>query len=124
MRYLPLRTLLRLAEGIEGDPGVRDYSALVAAHARHQAELLGRPVHADPFTAAAALLHAIVRLEPLEARNDVFGWLAAYALLAVNDVALKADPREAVTLARAAAAGELNEAGIARRLAAMASGGA
>jgi hypothetical protein len=35
MRYLALTTLLRLAEGIEGDPAVRDYSALVAAHERH-----------------------------------------------------------------------------------------
>ncbi len=36
MRYLAIRTLLRLAEGIEGDPPVRSYSALVAAHERHQ----------------------------------------------------------------------------------------
>ena len=38
---------------------MRDYSALVAAQERHQAQLLGQPVHTDPFEAAAALLHAI-----------------------------------------------------------------
>ena len=64
MRYLAIRTLLRLAESIEGDPAVRDYSALVAAHERHRAELLGQPVHADPAGSAAALLHAIARLPP------------------------------------------------------------
>lgn len=121
MRYLALRTLLRLAEGIEGDPAVRDYSALVAAFERHRAELLGQPVHPDPLTAAAALLHAIVRLRPLESRNDIFGWLAAYALLGLNDISIKALPLEAVELTRAAEAGALDEAAIASRLAEMSS---
>ncbi|MGH3274243.1 MAG: hypothetical protein ACRDNZ_07940 [Streptosporangiaceae bacterium] len=117
MRYLAIRTLLRLAEGIEGDPAVRDYSALVAAHERHQAVLLGQPVHADPADAAAALLHAIVRLRPLDSRNDIFGWLAAYALLGLNDLTPKATPAQAVELVRAAEHGELDETAIAARLA-------
>lgn len=121
MRYLSLRTLLRLAEGIEGDPPVRDYSALVAAFERHRAELLGQPVHPDPVTAAAALLHAIVRLRPLEARNDIFAWLAAYALLGLNDLTVKAAPAEAVELVRAAEAGELDETAIAASLTAITS---
>lgn len=108
MRYLALRTLLRLAEGIEGDPAVRDYSALVAGFERHRAELLGQPVHPDPVSAAAALLHAIVRLEPLEARNDIYAWLAAYGLLGLNDITVKATPQEAVELVRAAEAGTLD----------------
>lgn len=117
MRYLALRTLLRLAEGIEGDPAVRDYSAMVAAHERHRAQLLGHPIHASPVEAAAALLHAIVRLQPLEARNDIFGSLAAYALLRLNDIAIKATPRQAIELARAVERGELNEQEIAAQLA-------
>jgi prophage maintenance system killer protein len=117
VRYLAIRTLLRLAEGIEGDPAVRDYSALVAAHERHQAQLMGQPVHIDPFAAAAALLHAIVRLHPLAARNDIFGWLAAYTLLGLNDVTIKAAPEEAVDLVRAAERGELDEQAIAAKLA-------
>jgi len=122
MRYLALRTLLRLAEGIEGDPAVRDYSALVAAHERHRAELLGEPVHTEPLAAAAALLHAIVRLHPLESRNDIFGWLAAYTLLGMNDITVKAAPNEAVELVRAAERGELDEAAIAAWLAQFSSG--
>lgn len=119
MRYLALRTLLRLAEGIEGDPAVRDYSALVAAHERHRAELLGQPVHTDPFDAAAALLHAIVRLQPLDERNDILGWLAAYALLGLNDITVKAAPEQAVRLVRAAESGDLDEQAIAAELAAF-----
>jgi prophage maintenance system killer protein len=117
VRYLALRTLLRLAEGIEGDPAVRDYSALVAAHERHRALLLGQPVHTDPADAAAALLHAIVHLKPLEARNDIFAWLAAYAVCGLNGITLKAIPEQAVGLVRAAERGELDEAAIAAQLA-------
>jgi prophage maintenance system killer protein len=116
VRYLAIRTLLRLAEGIEGDPAVRDYSALVAAYERHQAQLLGQPVHADPIDAAAALLHAIARLHPLEARNDIFAWLAAYTLLGLNDVTVKATPEQALTLVRAAENGDLNEISISAQL--------
>lgn len=119
MRYLAIRTLLRLAEGIEGDPAVRDYSALVAAHERHRAELLGQPVHADPIDAAAALLHAIVRLQPLETRNDIFAWLAAYALLGLNDITVKATPEQALALVRSAENGDLDERQISAQLAAF-----
>lgn len=119
MRYLAIRTLLRLAEGIEGDPAVRDYSALVAAHERHQAQLLGQPVHADPIDAAAALLHAIARLHPLETRNDIFAWLAAYTLLGLNDITIKATPQQALTLVRSAENGQLDENAIATQLSAF-----
>ena len=119
MRYLAIRTLLRLAEGIEGDPPVRDYSALVAAHERHQAQLLGQPVHADPVDAAAALLHAITRLHPLQNRNDIFAWLAAYTLLGLNDITVKATPEQALALVRSAENGELDETAIATQLAAF-----
>jgi prophage maintenance system killer protein len=119
VRYLAIRTLLRLAEGIEGDPAVRDYSALVAAHERHRAELLGQPVHTDPADSAAALLHAIARLHPLEARNDIFAWHAAYALLGLSNITVKATPQQALALVRSAQNGELDEAAIAAQLAAF-----
>lgn len=116
---MAIRTLLRLAEGIEGDPPVRDYSALVAAHERHQAQLLGQPVHAGPLDAAAALLHAITRLHPLETRNDIFAWLAAYTLLGLNDITVKATPEQALQLVRSAENGELDEPAIAAQLAVL-----
>ncbi len=95
-----IRTLLRLPEGIEGDPPVRAYPALVAAHERHQAQLLGQPAHADPVDAATARLRAIARLHPLETRNDIFAWLAAYTLLGLNDITVKATPEQALALAQ------------------------
>jgi prophage maintenance system killer protein len=119
VRHLAIRTLLRLAGGIEGDPAVRDYSALVAAHERHRAELLGQPVHTHLAGSAAALLHAIARLRPLEARNDIFAWLAACALLGLSNITVKATPQQALALVRSAQNGELDEAAIAARLAAF-----
>lgn len=76
-------------------------------------------MHTDPFDAAAALLHAIVRLRPLEARNDIVGWLAAYALLGLNDITVKASPEQAVRLVRAAENDDLDEQAIATALAAF-----
>ncbi|MFH9426505.1 toxin Doc [Streptomyces sp. NPDC017529] len=55
------------------DVSVADYSALVAAVARHKTRL-PTLASADPDAAwrAAALLHTIVRLEPLPYRNNLF----------------------------------------------------
>lgn len=55
------------------DMSVADYSALVAAVARHKTKL--PTLHAaDPDAAwrAAALMHTIVRLEPLPYRNGLY----------------------------------------------------
>jgi hypothetical protein len=54
--------------------------------------LPGQPAHTGPLASAAALLHAIVRLRPLEERNGIFAWPAAYALLGLNDITMKASP--------------------------------
>lgn len=117
MRHLDLRTLLRLAQGIEGDPEIRDYSVLVAAIARHEATLMGRILLPRPVDAAAALLHTIVLLKPLSTfGNDVLGWVAAYTLLGINGLKVQADPHDALALVQAAAAGELDEREIAERL--------
>lgn len=57
---------------------VSDYSALVAAVARHKTKL---PTLAaadpDPAWRAAALMHTIVRLEPLPHRNSLFAAFVA-----------------------------------------------
>ncbi|MCX4508168.1 MULTISPECIES: toxin Doc [Streptomyces] len=52
---------------------VADYSALVAAVARHKTRI-PRPATADPDPAwrAAALLHTLIRLQPLPYRNSLF----------------------------------------------------
>jgi hypothetical protein len=60
------------------DMSVSDYSALVAAIARHKTKL---PTLAaadpDPAWRAAALMHTIVRLEPLPHRNSLFAAFVA-----------------------------------------------
>ncbi|MCT9111955.1 toxin Doc [Streptomyces mirabilis] len=60
------------------DMSVSDYSALVAAVARHRTKLPTLAA-ADPAAAwrAAALMHTIVRLEPLPHRNSLFAAFVA-----------------------------------------------
>ncbi|MFD5848219.1 toxin Doc [Streptomyces chartreusis] len=66
------------ALGRDEDMSVTDYSALVAAVARHRTRLPTLET-ADPDTAwrAAALMHTIVRLEPLPHRNSLFAAFVA-----------------------------------------------
>jgi hypothetical protein len=60
------------------DMSVADYSALVAAVARHKTRLPTLQA-ADPDAAwrAAALMHTIVRLEPLPHRNSLYAAFVA-----------------------------------------------
>ncbi|MFF8592382.1 toxin Doc [Streptomyces sp. NPDC015220] len=60
------------------DVTVTDYSALVATVARHRTRMPTLEA-SDPDTAwrAAALLHTIVRLEPLPHRNSLFAAFVA-----------------------------------------------
>ncbi|WP_181803442.1 toxin Doc [Streptomyces shenzhenensis] len=79
--YIDVSWLLDVQENALGqdDLTVADYSALVAAVARHKTRLPTLAT-ADPDTAwrAAALLHTIVRLEPLPHRNSLYAaFLAA-----------------------------------------------
>lgn len=77
--YIDVAWLLDVQEqAVPEDVAVCDYSALVAAVARHKTRM---PTLAtsDPDAAwrAAALLHTIVRLEPLPHRNAWFGAIVA-----------------------------------------------
>ncbi|KOV51097.1 toxin Doc [Streptomyces sp. AS58] len=60
-------------QAVPEDVSVTDYSALVAAIARHKTRI-PRPGIAPPDAAwrAASLLHTIVRLEPLPYRNSLY----------------------------------------------------
>lgn len=60
-------------QAVPEDVSVADYSALVAAVARHKTRI-PRPATADPDPAwrAAALLHTLVRLQPLPYRNSLY----------------------------------------------------
>ena len=74
--HIDVSWLLDVQEATLGngeDMSVADYSALVAAVARHKTKLPTLEA-ADPDTAwrAAALMHTIVRLEPLPYRNGLY----------------------------------------------------
>ena len=78
--YIDVSWLLDVQEAAleHEDVTVTDYSALVAAVARHKTRLPTLE-SADPDVAwrAAALLHSIVRLEPLPHRNGLFAAFVA-----------------------------------------------
>ncbi|MGW1988034.1 toxin Doc [Streptomyces collinus] len=78
--YIDVSWLLDVQEAALGqdDVTVTDYSALVAAVARHKTKMPTLET-ADPDAAwrAAALLHTIVRLEPLPHRNSLFAAFVA-----------------------------------------------
>lgn len=78
--YVDVSWLLDVQDAALGteDVSVADYSALVAAVARHKTKLPTLEA-ADPDAAwrAAALMHTIVRLEPLPHRNSLFAAFVA-----------------------------------------------
>ncbi|MFF2519172.1 toxin Doc [Streptomyces sp. NPDC058086] len=81
--HIDIRWLLDRQEELLGkELAVRDYSALVAAVARHRVNTpqieVGSP---DPYWRAAALLEQIVLLRPLPARNEYFGYGVAVAYI-------------------------------------------
>ncbi|MGW7528780.1 toxin Doc [Streptomyces sp. NPDC054783] len=78
--HIDVSWLLDVQEAALGheDVTVTDYSALVASVARHKTKMPTLET-ADPDAAwrAAALLHTIVRLEPLPHRNSLFAAFVA-----------------------------------------------
>ncbi|MER6568881.1 toxin Doc [Streptomyces sp. NPDC001093] len=78
--HIDVSWLLDVQEAALGheDVTVTDYSALVAAVARHKTRMPTLET-ADPDAAwrAAALLHTVVRLEPLPHRNSLFAAFVA-----------------------------------------------
>ncbi|MFF4121732.1 toxin Doc [Streptomyces sp. NPDC001714] len=83
--HIDVSWLLDVQENALGhdDLTVADYSALVAAVARHKTRMPTLAT-ADPDTAwrAAALLHTIVRLEPLPHRNSLYAAFIAAQYMA------------------------------------------
>ncbi|MFJ4840170.1 toxin Doc [Streptomyces sp. NPDC088746] len=69
-------------QAVPEDVSVADYSALVAAVARHKTRI-PRPTISDPDPAwrAAALLHTLVQLQPLPYRNSLFACQVAAAYM-------------------------------------------
>lgn len=79
--YVDIRWLLeRQAEVLPKQPSIHDFSALVAAVGRHRVNTPQIGATVDNAWRAAALMHAVIRLRPLPARNALFGagLVAAY----------------------------------------------
>ncbi|MFE1270550.1 toxin Doc [Streptomyces sp. NPDC058758] len=81
--HVDLRWLLDRQEDLLGkELGVRDWSGLVAAVARHKVNTPGLDAgEPDAYWRAAALLDALVLLRPLPARNAFFAYGVAVAYI-------------------------------------------
>ncbi|MEU9589056.1 fic family toxin-antitoxin system, toxin component [Streptomyces sp. NPDC048219] len=97
---IDLAWLLMLAEQrTPGDPQVTDWGALVAAVARHRAEILDVPVYDGPYARAAALLQLLIHVPALERSNALFASAVAYAYLVASGVKVATTPEQVRDLA-------------------------
>ncbi|MFD5281421.1 fic family toxin-antitoxin system, toxin component [Streptomyces rubrogriseus] len=97
---IDLAWLLMLAERrTPGDPQVTDWGALVAAVARHRAEIFDTPVYDTPYARAAALLQLLVHVPALERSNALFASAVAYAYLVASGVEVVTTPERVRDLA-------------------------
>jgi prophage maintenance system killer protein len=114
---IDLAWLLMLAERqTPGDPQVTDWGALVAAVARHQAEIFDVPVYDTPHTRAAALLQQLIHIPALERSNALFASAVAYAYLIASGFKVVTSPEQVRDLARLVKAGDASVHEIAREL--------
>ncbi|MEU4038205.1 fic family toxin-antitoxin system, toxin component [Streptomyces collinus] len=114
---IDLAWLLMLAEQrTPGDPQVTDWGALVAAVARHRAEIFGVPVYDTPHARAAALLQLLLHVPALERSNALFASAVAYAYLVASGQKVVTTPEQVRDLARLVKSGEAGVDDIAHEL--------
>ncbi|UJB46267.1 toxin Doc [Streptomyces sp. A1-5] len=72
--YVDIRWLLkRQAEVLPKHPHIHDFTSLVAAVGRHRVNIPRVGATVDNSWRAATLMHTVIRLRPLPARNALFG---------------------------------------------------
>ncbi|MEV0173846.1 fic family toxin-antitoxin system, toxin component [Streptomyces sp. NPDC050803] len=114
---IDLAWLLMLAEQhTPGDPQVTDWGALVAAVARHEAEIFDVPVYDSPHARAAALLQLLIHVPALERSNALFASAVAYAYLVASGLKVVTSPEQVRELARLVKSGEASVQDIAQEL--------
>ncbi|MER6620145.1 MULTISPECIES: fic family toxin-antitoxin system, toxin component [unclassified Streptomyces] len=114
---IDLAWLLMLAERqTPGDPQVTDWGALVAAVARHEAEIFDVPVYDSPHARAAALLQLLIHIPALERSNALFASAVAYAYLVAGGLKVVTSPEQVRDLARLVKDGEATVDDIAAEL--------
>ncbi|WP_458078021.1 fic family toxin-antitoxin system, toxin component [Streptomyces sp. EMB26] len=114
---IDLAWLLMLAEQqTPGDPQVTDWGALIAAVARHDAEIFGVPVYDTPHSRAAALLQLLIHVPALERSNALFASAVAYAYLVASGLKVVTSPEQVRDLARLVKTGDADIDAIAAEL--------
>ncbi|GAA2270414.1 hypothetical protein GCM10010415_41010 [Streptomyces atrovirens] len=114
---IDLAWLLMLAERqTPGDPQVTDWGALVAAVARHEAEIFDVPVYDSPHARAASLLQMLIHIPALERSNALFASAVAYAYLVASGLKVVTSPEQVRDLARLVKDGEATVDDIAAEL--------
>lgn len=99
-----------------GDPQVSDWGALVAAVARHEAEIFEVPVYDTPYARAAALLQVLMHVPALERSNALFASAVAYGYLVASGVKVVTSAEQVRELARLVKSGEATVQDITREL--------
>lgn len=99
-----------------GDPQVVDWGALVAAVARHEAEIFGIPVYGDAPARAAALLQLLIQVPALERSNAMFASAVAYGYLVACGLKIATSPEQVRDLARLVKEGKADVHAIAEEL--------
>ncbi|MER5753974.1 fic family toxin-antitoxin system, toxin component [Streptomyces sp. NPDC002088] len=114
---IDLAWLLMLAEQkTPGDPQVTDWGALVAAVARHEADIFDVPVYDTPHARAAALLQLLIHVPALERTNALFASAVAYGYLVASGLKVVTSPEQVRDLARLVKSGAASVDDIAREL--------
>jgi prophage maintenance system killer protein len=114
---IDLAWLLMVAEQkTPGDPQVSDWGALVAAVARHDAQIFDVPVYDTPHARAAALLQVLMHVPALERSNALFASAVAYGYLVASGVKVVTSAEQVRELARLVKSGEATVQDITREL--------
>ncbi|MFJ7098638.1 toxin Doc [Streptomyces mirabilis] len=116
--FVDVRWLLDRQERVLGkDLHIRDYSALVAAVARHRVNTPRLDVSdPDAYWRAAALLDTIVLQRPLPARNELYGYAVAVAYIEASGETISANQVQWIQLIEDIKALRLDTFDIADRL--------
>ncbi|MFF9373565.1 toxin Doc [Streptomyces griseoluteus] len=108
--------LQRHEDVLPEQPSVDDFSALVAAVARHRVDPPRLGVDSDPAWRAAALLHTLAVLRPLPAANARFACATAVAYLHISGAGIDPPYGALADLVRDLTDGRADVYGAAERL--------
>ena len=108
--------LQRHEEVLPDQPTIADFSALVAAVARHRVDPPRLGADPDPAWRAAALLHTLVLLRPLPACNARFACATAVAYMHASGEGIDAPYGALIDLTREIISGKVDVFTVADRI--------